>query len=103
MYIDRSIYCKENLKKEDLDRLTFIRDLCFDAVYSTLFDCDQMTDIPFVDNMIKDISNNVCDNIRRNILDNLDDAVVSIIDSYECDVECVEGGYSFAEDFGNIS
>ena len=102
MYIDRSIYCKENLKKEDLNRLTFIRDVCFDAVYSALFDCDRMTDIPFVDGMISDISNEVCDNIRRHILDKLDDTVVSIIDSYDHEVESVDNGHTFAEDFGNI-
>jgi len=96
-YFDPRIYCKQNLKGEDLRRLELIEEVgvqALDRAYDVFEEsCDEASGL--LDDIKKEIVKSYKEFAREELGDILQDFVVGFIDGYEEDVEPVEEPETF--------
>lgn len=96
-YFNPEIYCKQNLKDEDREKLEYYQEI-FESViensvdtYETITRCG----IESLDKLVMDVVKDFVEELKAELGITLQELAVSIIDHYEEDVEPVEDYETF--------
>lgn len=91
MFIDYSLYCRENLHEEDRKKLDKLCDIMEGVVEKAELQFFCLHENPGIfDSIRREIAKEAFSFVKESIGDTLQDSLVSVIDSYEEDIESVD-------------
>ena len=92
-YFDPHIYCKQNLKEEDLKEMEYWKRVFEDTINNAKIAYDEEGDI--LDDIRKKVIDSFCEELEKSLNEQMQAQLEGCIESYEGDIEKVENPETF--------